>query len=199
MEKKLRSALIVDDEPEIVELIGAASVPYVAEYSAAYDVQTALSLFENSEFDVVICDIRMPGESGVDLLEKIRAISPETPFIIISGALELHYLVRAVKLGLTDVIEKPFTSADIGRALEKTINARLDQYLKNLKKLNLTTRQIEIVENLLKGKSNKEISNSVGITEQAVKYHISQLLKQFNVFTRRDLRERIHRQIGESD
>lgn len=196
MEKSLKSALIVDDEPEIIDLIESAASPYVESFSRAHDAGAALDLFLKTGFDLVISDVRMPGLTGIDLFESIRKISPTSPFIIVSGALEIHHMVRAVKLGLTDVIEKPFTRADVARSIEKIISNRFNTHLENLKHLNLTTRQISVVENLLMGKSNKEISSSVGVTEQAVKYHVSQLLRQFNVYTRRDLREQIGRQIG---
>ncbi len=77
--------LIVDDDHEMCQLIKKFL------HREDYRVQTALNgseallLFQEQVFDLVICDLKMPGMSGIELIRKARAVAPDTPFILITA------------------------------------------------------------------------------------------------------------------
>ena len=68
----------------------------------------ALQMIEKDHFDVLITDIKMPGMSGIELLDKVRVHHPETEVIIITGFGSISSAVEAMKKGAVDYITKPF-------------------------------------------------------------------------------------------
>ena len=100
--------LVVDDEPAMRE--------YVQEvlHGAGHDCLSvqggmrALScLAEQEDIDLVLSDINMPGLSGMELLRTVKAVTPELPFILVSGLYELGTAIDALKSGATDYLYKP--------------------------------------------------------------------------------------------
>ncbi len=114
--------LIVEDEDAIrrvlIKIIKNENSSYVVEEAA--DGEEGLSKIEASDYDLVLCDIKMPKMDGVEVLEKVQAIKPEIPFIMISGHGELETAVETMRLGAFDYISKP---PDLNRLLNAIRNA----------------------------------------------------------------------------
>jgi DNA-binding NtrC family response regulator len=79
---------------------------------AAADVASAMQ-FVDDDIDVVLSDLRMHGQSGVDLLRLWKARRPSTPFIFVTGVVDVAQVVEAVKLGAEDYITKPFKTSEL--------------------------------------------------------------------------------------
>lgn len=99
--------LIVDDDPEI-----RASLAEILAYDdhvveVARDGIEAQRLLERSDFDIVLCDVRMPGKDGMELLTWSRQHKPEVEFIMLSGHATIDTAVAATKMGAFDFMEKP--------------------------------------------------------------------------------------------
>lgn len=99
--------LIVDDDPEI-----RASLAEVLSYDdhvveVARDGIEAQRILERSDFDIVLCDVRMPGKDGMELLTWARQHKPEVEFIMLSGHANIETAVAATKMGAFDFMEKP--------------------------------------------------------------------------------------------
>jgi len=116
--------LIVDDQEmvrgicrQVVESLGYR--PFLAESG-----REALSVVEQQPVDVVIADIRMPGMSGIELLEKVKAGNPRIEVIIMTGYASVPSAVQAMKLGAADYIVKPFSYEEM-----KLLIARLAETL----------------------------------------------------------------------
>jgi DNA-binding NtrC family response regulator len=114
--------LIVDDQEmvrgicrEVVESLGYR--PFQAESASQ-----ALELIERHPVDILIADIRMPGMSGIELLDRVKASNPRIEVIIMTGYASVPSAVQAMKLGAADYIVKPFSSEEmklvIGRLAE---------------------------------------------------------------------------------
>jgi CheY-like chemotaxis protein len=116
-EKKAR-LLIVDDNPSITDSICALLTRkgYVVE--AALNGTSALRKIMDNDFDIIICDIEMPGMSGLDLLEKIRLDSRIQEVILMTGILDTDYFIRAIKLGAADFISKPVDLHQLQKSIE---------------------------------------------------------------------------------
>ncbi|NLJ83120.1 MAG: sigma-54-dependent Fis family transcriptional regulator, partial [Bacteroidales bacterium] len=127
--------LIIDDEEAI--RFALRDVLEYENYTVvdAEDAAKALSILENEKFDVIICDIKMPGMDGIELLSKIQLIS-DTPVIMITGHGDIDTAVDAIKKGAYDFITKP---PDLNRLLVSVRNAKDKQHLvretKKLKKI----------------------------------------------------------------
>ena len=113
--------LIVDDEFEITEIL---SDLLSDEYSClkAGSAEEALARLSESEFELVISDITMPGMSGLDMIPHVKAIAPNTVVVMISGMQTVESAIGALRLGAFDYLMKPFdlrqVEAVVKRALE---------------------------------------------------------------------------------
>ncbi|MBT9190003.1 MULTISPECIES: sigma-54 dependent transcriptional regulator [Zobellia] len=114
--------LIIEDEAAIRRVL----VKILSEESDSYQLEEAedgvkgLEAVKNNDYDLVLCDIKMPKMDGVEVLEAARKIKPETPFIMISGHGDLDTAVNTMRLGAFDYISKP---PDLNRLLTTVRNA----------------------------------------------------------------------------
>ncbi len=116
--------LIVDDEEGMREVCSDSleQIPEVTLVTCS-DPQEALQLLAADDFDLLLTDIRMPGMSGVELLERARELDPELPVIMITGFPSVETAVASLKLGAVDYLTKPFLPdeliANVTRFLEE--------------------------------------------------------------------------------
>jgi putative nucleotidyltransferase with HDIG domain len=113
--------LIVDDEVEITEILAdLLSEDY--ECLRAASAEEALTRLHEGQFQLVISDITMPGMSGLDMIPHIKALSPDTVVVMISGMQTVESAIGALRLGAFDYLMKPFdlrqVEAVVKRALE---------------------------------------------------------------------------------
>src|SRR6266851_6331450 len=113
--------LLVDDEPEITEILSdLLSEEY--ECLRAGAAEQALAHLRESQFELVISDITMPGMSGLEMIPHVKSVSPETVVVMISGMQTVESAIGALRLGAFDYLMKPFdlrqVEAVVKRALE---------------------------------------------------------------------------------
>lgn len=114
--------LIIEDEAAIRRVL----TKILMEESKEYDVEEAcdgiegLEKLKKEDYDLVLCDIKMPKKDGLEVLSEIKKIKAETPFVMISGHGDLETAVNAMKLGAYDYISKP---PDLNRLLSTVRNA----------------------------------------------------------------------------
>jgi two-component system nitrogen regulation response regulator GlnG len=116
--------LIADDEPSIRfvlrETLEAAG-HRVSEVASGDD---ALRLLAEASFDLAFCDIRMPGASGLDLLERARTVGSDTAIVIITAQNTFENAVEAMKRGAFDYLTKPFGTQQVLALVEKALRSR---------------------------------------------------------------------------
>jgi len=114
--------LIIEDEASIRRVLSKI----ISEENEAYHVEEAengllgIEMIKNNEYDLVLCDIKMPKMDGVEVLEKVKKIKPEIPIVMISGHGDLDTAVNTMRLGAFDYISKP---PDLNRLLNTVRNA----------------------------------------------------------------------------
>lgn len=150
----MSNILIIEDEAAIRRVL----VKILSEESDTYNVTEAvdglagIDLIKKEDYDLVLCDIKMPKMDGVEVLEAVKKIKPEVPIVMISGHGDLETAVNTMRLGAFDYISKP---PDLNRLLN-TVRIALD-------------RKELVVENTrLKkkvGKKYEMIGNSKAITQ----------------------------------
>ncbi len=101
--------LVVDDEPNILRVVGDILTDEGYRVRTASSGEEALAEVQRSSPDLVILDIWLPGMDGLQALDVMKGMIPETPVIMISGHGTIETAVRAIKLGAYDFIEKPPT------------------------------------------------------------------------------------------
>ena len=99
--------LVVDDEPTQLELVGGFLRKQGFEVVAAASGRAAVARFKQEPFDLVLTDQRMPDLSGLDVLDAVRAASPETAVVIMTAYGTIETAVSAVKAGAADYLAKP--------------------------------------------------------------------------------------------
>jgi len=116
--------LIVDDERSMREMLSILLEREGYETAEAKDGREALQLFEGSLFDLVITDIQMPVMNGIDLLAGIKALSPETPVLMITAFATAEQAVDAIKLGAFHYFTKPFNNDEIRSLVRKALERK---------------------------------------------------------------------------
>ena len=112
--------LVIDDEPNILTTVRRNLEVEGHTVMVAGSGQAGLAKLAESDVDLVLLDVMMPGESGLDVLPKIKAASPETIVVMMSGNATIETAVQATKLGALDFLEKP-----LGPKLAVTVEAAL--------------------------------------------------------------------------
>ncbi|NOY54023.1 MAG: sigma-54-dependent Fis family transcriptional regulator [Deltaproteobacteria bacterium] len=116
MSKKI---LIVDDETTIRESLSSVLAEEGYSPVTAADGDEASTLFDRIAFDAVICDIRMPGINGIDLLRRIKTSRPGTPVVMMTAYASVDTAVEALRQGAVDYIIKPFLLDDVVFRIKK--------------------------------------------------------------------------------
>ncbi|TPD66029.1 sigma-54-dependent transcriptional regulator [Flavobacterium microcysteis] len=153
--------LIIEDEAAIrrvlTKILSEENDSYVVE--EAEDGQQGLEKIKNDDYDLVLCDIKMPKMDGVEVLEAVKKIKPEIPMVMISGHGDLETAINTMRLGAFDYISKP---PDLNRLLNTVRNA-LDR-----KKL--------VVENKILKKKVSKNYEMIGDSEAI--NHIKQIIEK---------------------
>lgn len=163
----MSSILVIDDEQSIRRSLSDVLSYEKYEITTAEDALKGLEFLKKNDYDAILCDIKMPEMDGIEALEKIQELKPDTPIIMLSGHGNIDTAVEAIKLGAFDFLEKPI---DLNRLLLTLRNA--------LDKANLITETKVLKKRVSKkfqiiGKSEalnkvKEMINKVAPTEARV-------------------------------
>ena len=108
--------LLIDDEKDFLEVMSERMQNRDIDVTTASSAREALALVEKESYDAIILDLQMPEMDGLQALERLKAINPELQVILLTGHATVEKGVQAMKLGATDVLEKP---ADIQTLTEK--------------------------------------------------------------------------------
>lgn len=115
-----KTALIVEDDLQMLELLGRHLKSLDYQVFKATNVEDALELLKESAVDLLITDLRMPGLSGMDLLEYVVKAYPEIAVLVVTGFPSVSGAVDALKMGAVDYLTKPFTEKEIREAVLQT-------------------------------------------------------------------------------
>lgn len=136
----------------------------------------------------LLLDVRMPGMSGIELFDRLRALQCRLPVIFLTGHGDVPMAVQALKDGAFDFIEKPY---DDNALVDKVLAAiaqetrRSDRensiLLLERKLAQLTQREQEVMDRILAGKLNKVIADELGIAMRTVEVHRSRIFEKMKV------------------
>lgn len=115
----IEKVLVVDDESLVRDFLAETLRKKNLEVHTAQSGQKALALIKAHSFDLIITDMKMPDLTGIDLLHKIKELSPHTLVVVITAYGSIENAVEAMRLGAFDYIIKPFTPDVIEAILEK--------------------------------------------------------------------------------
>ncbi|MGP1346388.1 MAG: sigma 54-interacting transcriptional regulator [Phycisphaerales bacterium] len=121
-----RSVLVVDDKEMLRDSVAMTLQRAGMTVFAASDGASALDLVSKKRPDAIVTDLKMPGMSGIELIEKVRALDEDLPVVLMTAFGTIETAVRAMKLGAFDYITKPFEGDELVIAIKRAIeHARL--------------------------------------------------------------------------
>lgn len=169
-------SLIIGTQPDMAVVAGAGTG------------EEAIGLFREHEPDVTLVDLRLPGISGAELIASLRRRRPAARFIVLTtydGDADIHtalqagaqaYLLKGMsREQLLDAIRSVHAGQ---KFIPAAVATRLAEHVYHSK---LSSRELEVLELIVKGLSNKEISTRLNITEFTVKYHVKSILSKLGV------------------
>ena len=116
--------LVVDDEESIRRLLGRMLASSGHDYELVGSAEDALSSLRSGEFDLVLCDVHLPGASGLDAVRLLHAEHSETAVVMISGADDPDLARTALQHGAYGYMVKPFTSNEVAIAVDNALRRR---------------------------------------------------------------------------
>ncbi len=143
--------LIVDDEPDMLALLCRSLEPELGcRVDTASSGEAALQMIRDGDYDLVLADIKMPGISGLELLERVKADQAEITFVMMTAYGHIEMAVEAMKHGAFDFITKPFDHDALVIRLEKAFER--SRLLKENQRLHHECRSTDMFQELV-GKS----------------------------------------------
>lgn len=185
--------LIVDDHP--VVRAGLASLlrrqAGLKLAGAAHSGEEAMELLNRSPVDVMLLDLRMPSLSGVQLLNQLRTLGDCPKAIILSSYEYEEEIYQAVKAGARGYLSKNASREEIVDAVENVVAGgthfpdRIRQWIEEREaRLSLSAREIEILEMVSRGLTNKEIATALFISHYTVRNHLNHITAKLQVADR---------------
>ena len=189
--------LIADDHPVVrrgLKQILLENYP-TANIGESGDAEQLIEQVMNHEWDLVICDMNMPGRSGLDALQQIKELSPKLPVLIMSMYPEDQYALRVLKAGASGYLGKETIDDDLIKAIEtvrlgkkfitpsiaeKLANA-LDTDITQLPHEGLSNREFDVFKLLTSGKSITEIASQLSLSPTTVSTYRSRIMSKMNL------------------
>lgn len=182
--------LVVDDEPDLLDILGEALTDSGFGVEKASSLDQAKVALDTKKFGLVICDISLGTNRRGGLQVLDQAGDKLVPVILISGNADYEVLKLAINKGARFFLEKPFDLSILAKMVREAISPKGDIQKKiggMSSQFELTAREREVFEFLARGLSNKEIASSLGTSERTVKAHLSSIFKKCNVESRSEL------------
>jgi DNA-binding NarL/FixJ family response regulator len=185
--------VIVDDHP--VVRFGLAAIiglqPDMSVVAEAGSGEEACATCARQAADVVLMDLRLPRMSGVEAIRALRKSHPKLRFIVLTtydGDEDIH---RALEAGAQAYLLKAMSHTELANAI-RTVHAGRKFLPPSISKSlagrpphsELSTREMQVLELIVKGLSNKEIGDALSISEATVKWHVNMILSRLNVTDR---------------
>jgi len=185
--------VLVDDHPVVREglrgmLTGQPDFELVGE---ANDGVEAVDLAHRLKPDVLLMDLQMPGMDGVTAIEQIKAQRAEAQILVLTTFDRDAHIVRAIEAGATGYLLKDAPREDLFRAvraaargesvLAPAVAARLMTQVRTPQEESLTAREIEVLEWVSKGHTNKQVGKALHISEATVKTHLIHIFGKLGV------------------
>lgn len=176
-------------------------IPGYAVIGEASDGTQLLELVEQLQPDIVLLDISMKDTGGLEALQRLKAVRPQSKVLILSMHTDPALIMQALESGAHGYLLKDTTATELEHALQALRNNErylspaiahtvINQALTRVQKQqpeqadthNLTARQLEILRLIVRGKSTREIAQGLGLSIKTVETHRSQIMKRLQIY-----------------
>jgi len=185
--------LIVDDHPVVcaglTSMLSAQSGFEVV--GSAATGEKALAIIERESLDIVLLDLRMPGMDGIGVLDALKRAENPPHVVVLTSFEKEEDIYRSIRAGAKGYLLKDTSESEMVAAISavmageryipRHIAARLAD---RMMRLDLTGRELQILELLAKGSTNKEISGVLDISDNTVRHHVKHIMVKLHVSDR---------------
>ncbi len=119
MTRTLPKVLVVDDDSAVRMFFKEALRPITTQVCEAADAACALESIESGDFDVIVCDVWMPGASGLDLLSMAQKSRWDVGFILVTGGIQVETVISALRMQAQDFLVKPLVAEEVTRSVTR--------------------------------------------------------------------------------
>jgi len=189
---------VVDDDPAIRDSL-AFLLEEAGMQARIYDGPTALLAASSNhgatlEAGCILTDVRMPEMTGLDLVRRLRAEGINHPVIVMTGHADVPLAIEAMRLGVSDFIEKPFDDELLIASIETAMRSGValarreaDRAVVQQRLAALTARESEVLAGLVAGKPNKVIAFDLDISARTVEVHRAHVMMKMSARSLSDL------------
>ena len=195
--------LIADDHAIIrkgLKLILQEAYPS-AQVEEANDAESVIKLTLTSEWDIIICDLSMPGRSGLDVVQYVKQNFPKVPVLILSMHSEEQYAIRALRAGAAGYLRKDAATDELIKAVDRVLQGRkyissylaekmaseLDQDMTRPSHQTLSDREFHVFKLIAEGKTVSEIAEQLSLSITTVSTYRARILAKMDLKTNADL------------
>ncbi len=169
--------------------------------SEASDGKEVIAALENNTFDLLICDISMPGTTGLELCKKVKAIHPEILVLILSMHAEEQYAIRSLRMGASGYLTKESAPEELIKAVrhilagKKYISSSLAAIMANYLGTNtqqelheqLSDRELEVLKQIANGRSLNAIGKKLHLSPNTISTYRARILEKMKLKSNADL------------
>lgn len=159
LEQNRATILVVDDDALVVDLLKEYLLGNGHEIITAGSGEEALLKIRSLGADVALVDLKMPGMDGLETIERMAETDPDIVTILMTGYPTLDSSVKAIRLGASDYILKPFKLAEVSTAVGRAIKERSIR----IEVKNLRSRMFELEKNMNEKKDNIKVNKKLGV------------------------------------
>ncbi len=166
------------------------------------DAEGVMKKIIKNEWNIIICDISMPGRSGLEVVQEVKQIFPKLPVLILSNHPEEQYAVRVLKAGAAGYLSKDAATEELVKAVQRVLQGRkyispflAERFAEDLGNNNsdkaphelLSDREFEIFKLIASGKAISEIAEKFSLSSTTVSTYRSRILIKMNLKTNAEL------------
>ncbi|MBS1592240.1 MAG: response regulator transcription factor [Bacteroidetes bacterium] len=196
--------IIIADDHFIVRrgLINILKEKYnLAEITEVPDAAELIKQLLKDSFDVVITDLSMPGQSGIDVVKQVKEIAPKTPLLVLSTYPIEQFAVRTIKSGASGYLNKESSFSELVNAVEALINGKkyitpevatllADAYsgdVKGKEYESLSDREFEVLKLIAQGKTVSEVAECLSLNVNTISTYRARILEKLNLHSTIDI------------
>jgi two-component system NarL family response regulator len=182
--------LLVDDHPVVRAGLTSmlSTIPGLDVCGAASSGEEALQMVDSEQPDVLLLDLRMPGMTGIELLKAIRAKTSPPKTLVLTSYESDEEIYRAIEAGAQGYLLKSTPQAEIVAAIQTVHSGRhhippriAARLAERMVRSALTQRELEILEMVVRGLTNKQIGHALQISENTARNHINSIIRKLDV------------------
>jgi two-component system, LuxR family, response regulator FixJ len=185
---------VIDDDQAVRSSLGLLLKSLGQKAQLFESAQAFLDIYDSSLRGCLVLDIRMPGMSGMELQQRLRALHCTLPIIFVTGHGDVPMAVEAMQHGAFDFIQKPFRDQElldrIHQALNRDQEHRSEEdHRRGVQERfeSLTPREREVMDCVVRGLANKVIAMDLDLSQRTVEIHRARVMEKMNARSLADL------------